>query len=185
MAVISALMFTTWLISLVRKEAAIIDICWGLGFVAIACPLFLNGAKRHAAQWLLAIPTFVWAVRLSTHLAARNLENPEDFRYRAKRERQGKSFPFASLFIVFGLQGAVMWAVSLPIQMCLVVLDSASPALAVVRVALWAVGMFFESVGDCQLIRFKRNPENAGRVLDTGLWRYKRHPNYFGDCLVW
>ncbi len=137
------------------------------------------------AQWLLAILTSVWAVRLSIHLAARNLGKPEDFRYCAMRERWGKSFPLASLVIVFGLQGAVMWAVSLPIQISLAVTTSTSTASAVAGVALWAVGLFFESVGDWQLVRFKRNPENAGRVLDTGLWRYTRQPNYFGDCLVW
>jgi len=184
-AVILFLMIPTWLISLFRKDAGIIDICWGIGFAVIAWMLFINAQERHVVQWLLVVLTSVWALRLSVHLAARNLGKPEDFRYRAMRERWGASFPLASLFIVFGLQGAVMWVVSLPLQISLSVTARSSTTLAVLGVALWTVGMFFETVGDWQLVRFRRNPDNAGRVLDTGLWRYTRHPNYFGDCLVW
>ena len=183
--VILFLMIPTWLISLFRKDAGIIDICWGIGFALIAWMLFLSVQERHPDQWLLVILTSVWALRLSIHLAVRNLGKPEDFRYRAMRKRWGASFPLVSLLIVFGLQGAVMWFVSLPLQVGLSVTAPRSTTLAVVGIALWTVGMFFEAVGDWQLVRFKSNPENAGRVLDTGLWRYTRHPNYFGDCLVW
>ncbi|MDG1898068.1 MAG: DUF1295 domain-containing protein [Fuerstiella sp.] len=184
-ALISVLMVVTWLISLCRKDAGVIDICWGIGFALIAWAIFLNAGEPHEDSWLLAILTTVWAVRLSIHLAVRNLGKPEDFRYRAMRERWGRSFPLASLFIVFGLQGAVMWVVSLPIQISLSVTAPTSTTFVVVGVALWAVGIFFETVGDWQLVQFKNNPENAGQVLDTGLWRYTRHPNYFGDSLVW
>lgn len=184
-AVIFALMVPTWLISLLRKDAGIIDICWGIGFVLIAWTLFLNLSERQMAQWLAALLTSAWGVRLSIHLAVRNLGKAEDFRYRAMRERWGRSFPLASLLIVFGLQGSVMWFVSLPLQMCLSVTTSNWTTFTVAGAALWAVGLFFETIGDWQLVRFKSNPENAGRVLDTGLWRYTRHPNYFGDCLVW
>jgi steroid 5-alpha reductase family enzyme len=184
-AVISVLMVVTWLSSLCRKDAGVIDICWGIGFALIAWAIFLNAGEPHEDSWLLAILTTVWAVRLSIHLAVRNLGESEDFRYRAMRERWGKSFPLASLFIVFGLQGAVMWVVSLPIQISLSVTAPTSTTFVVVGVALWAVGMFFETVGDWQLVQFKNNPDNTGQVLDTGLWRYTRHPNYFGDSLVW
>lgn len=184
-ALIFFLMIPTWLISVFRKDAGIIDICWGPGFALIAWGLFLNVEERHVAQWLLVILTSVWALRLSIHLAARNIGKPEDFRYQTMRNRWGRSFPLASLFIVFGLQGAVMWIVSLPLQISLSVTAPSSTVLAAVGIALWAVGMFFEAVGDRQLVRFRNHPENVGRVLDTGLWQYTRHPNYFGDCLIW
>ena len=114
--VVSALMITTWLISLVRTDVGIIDICWGIGFASIGWTLFLNDGERHPEQLLLPVLTSVWAARLSIHLAVRNLGKPEDFRYRAMRKRWGRSFSLASLVIVFGLQGTVMWVVSLPIQ---------------------------------------------------------------------
>ena len=183
--VVSALMITTWLISLVRTDVGIIDICWGIGFASIGWTLFLNDGERHPEQLLLPVLTSVWAARLSIHLAVRNLGKPEDFRYRAMRKRWGRSFSLASLVIVFGLQGTVMWVVSLPIQTSLSVTASTSTPFTVVGIVLWTVGMIFETVGDWQLVQFKRKFDNSKRVLDTGLWRYTRHPNYFGDCLIW
>lgn len=183
--VIFGLMITTWLISLARRDVGIIDICWGIGFAAIAWTLWLRAGERHAADWLVPVLTSVWAARLSIHLAVRNLGKPEDFRYRAMRKRWGSRFPLISLVIVFGLQGAVMWFVSLPLQVSLSMTAQTIPSIAAGGIALWAIGLFFETVGDWQLVQFKSDPENAGQVLDTGLWRYTRHPNYFGDCLVW
>ena len=185
--VILVLMTSTWLISLACKDVGIIDICWGTGFALIAWTLFPNVGERLVVHWLIAVLTTVWAVRLSIHLAVRNLGRPEDFRYRAMRKRWGKSFPLASLLVVFCLQGAVMWLVSLPLQICLTasVASSTFVVATFVGMTLWAVGFVFETVGDWQLVKFKNDAANAGRVLDTGLWRYTRHPNYFGDCLVW
>ena len=184
-AVVFVLITATWLVSLARKDAGIVDICWGAGFACIAWGVFLKSSERDVLHWLLPILTSVWALRLSAHLAVRNHGKAEDFRYRAMRERWGNAFPLASLFIVFGLQGGVMWVVSLPIQIGLTVSGAGTDALAVVGVMLWGTGLFFKTINDWQLVRFKRDPQNSGRVLDSGLWRYTRHPNYFGDCLVW
>ncbi len=119
------------------------------------------------------------------HLFTHNHAKGEDFRYRAMRKHYGDRFALISLGTVFGLQGVMMFVVSLPVQ-----LGQADPTppigvIAYLGVALWAVGMFFETVGDMQLAAFKRNPASKGKVMDTGLWRYTRHPNYFGDACVW
>jgi steroid 5-alpha reductase family enzyme len=126
----------------------------------------------------------VWGVRLSVHLARRNWGRPEDYRYAAWREQYGDSWPLRSLFQVFWLQAVLLWIVSVPVLAA----QQSTAALAVLDllgVAVWLVGLVFEAVGDAQLARFKADPANKGRVLDTGLWRYTRHPNYFGDAVVW
>jgi steroid 5-alpha reductase family enzyme len=101
------------------------------------------------------------------------------------RKRWGQRFPIISLFTVFGLQGMIMWVVSLPVQLVMTKSDSDIGLLAVLGAVLWAIGLAFEAIGDAQLTRFKSNPSNAGKVMNRGLWRYTRHPNYFGDACVW
>jgi len=159
---------------------------WGLGFVLVAWAVRLTTDQGDdARQWLLVAMTTAWGLRLAVHLFIRNHGHGEDYRYRAMRKHYGPRFGVISLYSVFGLQGLLMFVVSLPVQ-----LGQADPTpglgvVAAVGVALWAIGMFFESVGDAQLARFKANPDNAGRVMNQGLWRYTRHPNYFGDACVW
>jgi len=120
------------------------------------------------------------------YLLWRNHGKPEDYRYQAMRRHWGARFPVVSLFTVFGLQGVLMYVISLPLQLaCAAHAPERLGALDALGVLLWLVGMAFETVGDVQLAQFRADPANAGRVLDTGLWRYTRHPNYFGDCLVW
>ena len=177
--------FVVWLISVAMRNVGIVDIFWGSGFVAVAwLSLLLRGAPT-LHGWVLAGMVTIWGARLAIHLAKRNLGDEEDYRYRSMRERMGhKTFWWASLFIVFWLQGAIMWVVALPIQVGV----SAAPVLSrwnAFAFAVWLVGFLFESIGDYQLARFKANPDNQGKVLDRGLWRWTRHPNYFGDFLVW
>jgi steroid 5-alpha reductase family enzyme len=177
---IVVLMTATWLVSLVVKDASIVDIVWGLGFVLVAWIAWFSDPDVRSL--LVAVLVTVWGIRLAGYLAWRNLGKGEDFRYQAMRRRYGRRFGLISLVVVFGLQGALMWTVSLPVQ------AASGGRLSVVDgigVALWLVGMVFETVGDLQLARFKKDPTNAGKVLDTGLWRYTRHPNYFGDFCVW
>jgi steroid 5-alpha reductase family enzyme len=125
-----------------------------------------------------------WAVRLAAYLAARNWNAPEDHRYRAIRSRNQPHFEWKSLYLVFGLQGLLAWLVSAPLAAAV-----ASPAalgpLDWIGGLLVAFGIVFEAVADTQLARFRRDPASAGRVLDSGLWRWSRHPNYFGECCVW
>ena len=182
---IVVLMLGTWVTSLAVKNASIVDIVWGLGFVTVAWVSHLVGDGLSSRQWLLTIMTSVWGLRLGGYLWWRNHGKGEDFRYRAMRKHHGARFPIVSLYTVFLFQGLMMFVVSLPVQLGQ---DDPTPdlgAIAVLGVALWVIGLFFETVGDAQLSRFKADPSNAGKVMNTGLWRYTRHPNYFGDACVW
>ena len=184
-AVVAALMVVVWVVSVWRRDASIVDLVWGLGFVLVAWAVRLTVEGDPARQWLLVGMVTVWGLRLSGYLVWRNHGRGEDFRYQAMRRRWGARFWWVSLLTVFGLQGALMWVVSLPVQLGQVPDSPGLGVLAGIGVALWAAGMAFETVGDAQLARFKADPDNAGRVMDRGLWRWTRHPNYFGDACVW
>jgi len=181
---IAVLMVGTWLISVVIKDASIVDITWGLGFATVATVLWIADDSRSSLDTLLWIMTLMWGLRLCLYLARRNLGHGEDYRYVAMRKRWGPAFPVISFLTVYTLQGTLMWVVSLPVQLSHRQ-EGSIGVLAIIGVALWLVGFYFESVGDLQLRRFKADPSNEGKVLDTGLWRYTRHPNYFGDACVW
>lgn len=182
---IVALMIATWLLSLARRDASIVDPVWPLGFVVVVWVTRAIADGNSARQWLLVAMVTVWGLRLSGYLAWRKRGAPEDFRYQAMRRHYGERFGLISLFTVFALQGILMWVVSLPAQLGQVRVDPAIGVFAVIGVVVWLLGFTFESVGDAQLARFKARPESAGQVMDRGLWRYTRHPNYFGDVCVW
>ena len=136
---------------------------------------------------MLVVLTSVWGLRLALHIGTRwRKKKEEDRRYQAMRANWGERFPVVSLFTVFLLQGALLWAVSLPVQAG-AALGGERPLglLDLAGVLVFAVGLAFEAVGDAQLSRFLSDPASRGRVMETGLWRYTRHPNYFGDALVW
>jgi steroid 5-alpha reductase family enzyme len=179
------LMTAVWLLSLARNDASVIDPFWGLGFLAVTVASCAgNGLVPRTA--LLLILVAVWSLRLSVYLLWRNWGHGEDRRYVKMREKHGRRFWWVSLFSVFLLQGVILWFVSMPIQVAAArSLSTPFSALDVAGIAIWGVGFFFETVGDWQLARFKAAPEHSGRVMDRGLWRYTRHPNYFGDCCVW
>ena len=185
---VAALMVGTWLVSLVLRNASIVDITWGLGFVVVAWVSALRADAASGAASVLVAMVTVWGLRLGVYLFWRNHGNGEDYRYVAMRRRWGKRFWLISLATVFVLQGALMWIVSLPVQVAHVG-DARDGALAgvalVLGLALYAIGLLFEVVGDAQLARFKADPTNEGKVMRSGLWRYTRHPNYFGDACVW
>ena len=183
---IVVLMVGTWLLSLALKNASIVDIVWGLGFVMVAWVVRVSTDQGDdARQWILVAMTSVWGLRLAIYLFVRNHGGGEDFRYRAMRKKYGPRFGLISLATVFGLQGVLMFVVSLPVQLGQADDTPAVGVIAIIGIALWLVGLFFETVGDAQLAAFKRNPDNKGKVMNTGLWRYTRHPNYFGDACVW
>ncbi len=178
-------MIIVWLESLRRKDASIVDLVWGFGFAVVAWTAYFSAEETESSRLLLPILTSIWGLRLSAYLAWRNHGRPEDYRYQAMRKKWGDAFPIASLLTVFVVQGVVMWVVSLPVQIGTTSPNHVVSWSVVIGIAIWAIGLFFESVGDWQLARFKSDPGNAGRVLDTGLWRFTRHPNYFGDFVVW
>jgi steroid 5-alpha reductase family enzyme len=180
-----ALLIATWLMSLALRDVSIVDIAWGLGFVVIAWVAFFSGNGNAGRRTLLAILVTVWGLRLASYIGARKLRHPgEDPRYGAWRKKWGDRFWIVSLVNVFLLQAALVWIVSLPVQGASAQ-DASLGWLDWVGVALWAVGLFFEGVGDAQMARFKADSANRGKVMDRGLWRLTRHPNYFGDFCVW
>ena len=182
---IICLMLTTWVISVIIKNASIVDIVWGLGFVVVAWAVRLTAEGDTARQNLIVALVTVWGLRLAIHLAVRNIGHGEDFRYVLMRRKHGAKFPLVSLYTVFGLQGALMFVVSLPAQLGQADDSPSVGPVAVMGVMLWLVGFFFEVVGDLQLTKFKKDPANKGQVMDKGLWSLTRHPNYFGDAVQW
>jgi steroid 5-alpha reductase family enzyme len=183
--VVLAMVTALWAVSVAVRDTSIVDVFWGSGFVVVAWVGFGLG-DGGGRRLLLALLVTAWGLRLTLYLARRNLGKGEDYRYAEMRRRHGESWPLRSLAVVFWLQGALMWVVSLPVQTAMAEGADAGPvALAWVGVATWAFGLLFEGVGDLQLSRFKADPANRGAVMDRGLWRYTRHPNYFGDFCVW
>lgn len=181
-----AAMALLWLVSLRLRDASIVDPFWGPGFGFVALVAFVLADGYGPRKILVIALTSIWGIRLGTYLFFRNRGKGEDHRYRAMRERHGDRFPLVSLGTVFGLQALLLWTVSLPAQIAQVPAEpDRLTLLDGLGALLWAVGLAFESVGDLQLARFKADPANRGKVLDTGLWRYTRHPNYFGDAVVW
>jgi steroid 5-alpha reductase family enzyme len=175
-----------WIVSLILADASIVDIFWGLGFVAVAWTAHAVSSLAGARPILVCVMTTAWGTRLAVHLARRNLGHGEDYRYRAMRQAHGRLFPILSLGTVFVLQGLLMWIVSWPIQAAQAP-GATAPlgGIDATGIALWAIGLSFETIADAQLARFKRSSSGTGAVMDRGLWRYSRHPNYFGDFLVW
>lgn len=184
--VVAGFMVALWLLSLMLRDASIVDIFWGLGFCVIGAVAWRLGSGGAGARpTLLVVMVFVWGLRLAGYLVWRNLGHGEDPRYAAMRRRWGARFPLVSLFTVFALQGVVMWVVSLPVQIGAGTASGPLGALDGIGVLVWGAGLAFEAVGDWQLARFKADPGNARRTMDRGLWRYTRHPNYFGDFCAW
>jgi steroid 5-alpha reductase family enzyme len=185
LAAVLALMTLVWLLSLVLRDASIVDVFWGVSFV-LAAWIYVAGSSARTQRGVLAAAlATLWGLRLSVHILWRSRGRAEDFRYRALRERDPAAFPRRSLLTVFWLQAALAWAISAPLFQAQRPGPEKPTALDWLGIALFALGFLFEAVGDFQLARFRSDPTNAGRVLDRGLWRYTRHPNYFGDALVW
>lgn len=183
--VIIILMSGLFVLAMALKDNSIADIAYGLIFTAVAWTTALGSEDGHPRQMLLLFMVTVWGVRLAVHLSFRKRGKGEDFRYRKWREKWGRAFAIRSFLQVFLLQGLVILIVSSP-----VIAGIASPGgslgyLDVLGVIVWFLGIFFEAVGDWQLMAFRKNPENKGRIMTTGLWRYSRHPNYFGEAVLW
>jgi steroid 5-alpha reductase family enzyme len=181
-----AYMTFLWLVSLALKNASIVDIFWGLGFIVAVAAYFVAGDGWMTRKLLVLVLVAVWGLRLSGYILWRNHGKGEDFRYHKMREAAGASFWWRSYFQVFLMQGLLLWVISAPLLASqhnehphhLIVTD-------VLGATVWGLGFFFEVVGDWQLARFKASPANKGKVMRYGLWRYTRHPNYFGDATLW
>lgn len=180
------LFFLLWLASLVLEDASIVDIFWGAGFVQVAWVAAWVSDGSVARRLLVTALVTLWGLRLAHHLFRRNWGHGEDFRYQRMRAHHGSRFWLVSLATVFGLQAGLLWLVSIPVQLAVASAEPVSlTGFDLLGTVIFFVGLAFEVIGDRQLARFRANPENKGRVLDTGLWAWTRHPNYFGDAVVW
>lgn len=183
---VTGLMVIGWLVSIKLANVTVVDSLWAMGFILIAWLSLFLGSSNTPRAWLLVVLTTIWGLRLSGYLSWRNWGKGEDPRYGAWREKHGDLFPKVSLYKVFLLQALFLWAIALNLQYGIL---SKSPAgltwLDALGTFVWAVGFAFEAVGDYQMARFKSDPANQGQVMDRGLWAYTRHPNYFGEALVW
>lgn len=174
-----------WVISVRTGDVSIVDAFWGPGF-ALAGATYLVVDGRFAERGILAITLVtVWAARLGFHLLVRNLRSAEeDARYQAMRAPHGDRYWWVSLFTVFWLQSVLLWIISAPL-LGAVRSDTPLGLLDLLGATVFLIGLTIETLADRQLKRFKADPTNRGQVLDSGLWRYSRHPNYFGDFVVW
>ncbi len=188
-AALVAVYMTAWFaVALVRKDNSVADIAWGLGFVLIAIVTLLRRGDWPPRPVLATALVFMWGLRLAVHILHRNRKRGEDPRYAEWRRKWGRSFVWRRYLQVFLLQGLFL----LIISSAVIFINGSSGAalsplglLDAAGTAVWAAGFLFEAVGDAQLARFKRDPSNRGRIMDRGLWKFSRHPNYFGESLMW
>ncbi|WP_426389610.1 DUF1295 domain-containing protein [Variovorax sp. R-27] len=179
-----SLALLTWVVSLVRHDASLVDRMWPVFIVGAGLVYFALLPVQTVRGLWMAVLGAAWAVRLCLYITWRNWGHGEDRRYQAIRARNQPNFGFRSLYLVFALQAVLAWIVSAPFLPGML---AARPlgVLDVLGVALALFGIFFEAIGDAQMARFRADPKNAGQVMDRGLWRYTRHPNYFGEACVW
>lgn len=180
-----ALFTLVWAWSVAKRDASVVDVFWGLGFVATAWAWHTARGSDHPRAWLVLAMVTLWGVRLAVHIGRRNHGRGEDPRYAAMRARSPRTFAWTSLVTVFALQAALLVVIALPVWAAL---QPVAPPLGprdAVGVLVWWTGLLVEAVGDAQLAAFKAEPANRGRVMDRGLWSWTRHPNYFGESLLW
>lgn len=188
LAAMAVFAFAGWLLSLYRNNVTHVDSMWSLFFVVAAISysvsMLNSGLGLSQRAWLVLILVSVWALRLCVYLTWRNWGPHEDHRYVAIRKNNAPYFKFTSIYIVFGLQALLAWVVSLSL---LGAVTASAPLNGwdIAGTLLMISGFIWESVADCQLSRFKNKPDSRGKLFNQGLWRFSRHPNYFGECCVW
>jgi steroid 5-alpha reductase family enzyme len=185
--IIFMLVTLLWVFSVFIKNASIVDLFWGLGFVIVNAFCFFSSMDYHPRKILVLVLVTIWGLRLAIHLSLRNIGKGEDFRYQEFRRKYGPHrYWWISYFQTFLLQGVIMMLVSLPLLGVHAGMQTGHLSwMDYLGILIWLVGFAFEAGGDLQLALFKQNPENKGKVLDSGFWKYTRHPNYFGDSAVW
>jgi steroid 5-alpha reductase family enzyme len=184
LALTALLALLTWAASVVRHDVSLIDRMWPVCIVGAGIVYFVLLPVQTLRGLCMAVIGAAWAVRLCLYITWRNWGHGEDRRYQAIRARNQPNFAFKSLYLVFALQAVLAWVVSAPFLSGMAALQPLGP-LDALGIALALFGTFFEAVGDAQMARFKADPSSKGQVMDRGLWRYTRHPNYFGEFCVW
>ena len=184
---IISLMTFLWILSVYLRNVSIVDLFWGLGFIIVNALYIFSSEAINLRQIVLFVMVAIWGLRLSIYLAWRNIGKGEDFRYREFRRKFGEyNYWWISYFQTFLLQGILMWIISVTLYG--VSMSSNETSLNIIDftgILIWIIGFIFEAGGDFQMAKFKMNLVNKGKVLNTGFWRFTRHPNYFGDAAVW
>lgn len=185
-ATIFVFMVLMFIIATLLKKNSVVDAGWGIGFILVAAVTMLQNHPALPKQRLIMFLIVLWGCRLASYIAIRNWGKPEDYRYADMRRRWGKDVTWRAFLQIFMLQGAIMFIVALPI----IVINSTprtdfSDWLYGIGVGLWVIGFFTESLADHQMFFFKEDPHHEGKIMDKGLWKYSRHPNYFGEALQW
>jgi steroid 5-alpha reductase family enzyme len=178
-------MVSIFILALLKKDNSIVDIAWGIGFILVAILTFFLEAETVPRHILVTALIFLWGSRLATHVAIRNKGKGEDFRYAKWRKDWGKLFVIRSFFQIYMLQGLLLLIIAYPVML---INNSEQPGVTffdILGLIIWLIGFIFEAVGDFQLSRFKGKAENKGKIMTRGLWRYTRHPNYFGETAMW
>lgn len=173
-----------WVLSLLVRNSGIMDIFWGMGFILVALTGLVQNDELSARVLIITALIIIWGLRLSLYIAIRSIGSPEDSRYQAWRQEAGAKWWWLSYFKVFLQQGIILLIISTPLQ----VAQNGASDLNIfdfMGIVIWTAGFLFEAVGDWQLTKFKSIPSNRGKVLMSGLWAYTRHPNYFGEALMW
>jgi len=176
--------FVFWLISVIKKDVSIVDSLWSLFFVIAAVATYISQEEATLRATIVLVMVVIWAARLSLYITIRHWGHDEDHRYQAIRLNNEPGFKYKSLYLIFIFQALIASVVALPLFYSI---ESTSTLnfFDFIAIVLWSVGMFFESVADFQLYKFKQDSQNNGKVMTSGLWKYSRHPNYFGECLIW
>lgn len=170
----------------VLENNSIVDLAWGIGFIIVAFSGYLVMPQKTTVASITVLLVTIWGLRLFFHLAKRNIGKPEDYRYVNMRKRWGNHWPRLKAYLnVFVLQGVLLTIVSMPIILVTTSSKNGFYWWNVVGLVVWLVGFYFEVLGDYQLTVFKRNTQNKGKLITTGLWGLTRHPNYFGEALAW
>ncbi len=177
-------MTVVFFLSLWLKNNSIVDVAWGLGFIMVGLTSFFLAEEWSFRGFIITLLVIVWGVRLSVRIFLKNYGKVEDSRYRQWRERW-VWFKTRSFFQIYLLQGFLLWVVSIPVVMMNIHGGPDFSLWDYLGISLWGIGFLFETIGDSQLDRFMSNPLNKGKILMSGLWKYSRHPNYFGESLIW
>lgn len=179
-------MVTMFIIAQIKKDNSIVDIGWGLGFVIIAFVSYFSTEGQHSLrQTIILTLVSLWGIRLFLHLLIRSIGRGEDFRYANFRKQWGKNATVIAFFRVFMMQGAIMLLLAYPIVLVNVAESGEFDVFAVIGMIVWVIGFLFQSIGDYQLERFKKRKKHKEEILKSGLWRFSRHPNYFGEAAMW
>jgi steroid 5-alpha reductase family enzyme len=174
-----------FMLAWIKKDNSIVDIAWGIGFIFVAILTFFLVTEFAVRHILVTALIFLWGSRLATHIAIRNKGKGEDFRYAKWRKDWGKWFFIRSFFQIYMLQGLLLLIIAYPVMLINHSEDPGITFFDILGLIIWLTGFFFEAVGDYQLLKFKRKAENKGKIIAQGLWRYTRHPNYFGETAMW